>query len=89
LETLLTVTLPLAATGLLAGVALSFTRAAGEFGATLMLAGNIPGRTQTMPLAIYQATQTGDDHLALGLVLLLTITSFVSIVVINRMGAKW
>lgn len=89
LETLLKVTLPLAWRGLIAGVALSFTRALGEFGATLMLAGNIPGRTQTMPLAIYQATQTGDDQIAVSLVVLLTVTSFISIVFINRLGAKW
>ncbi len=89
LETVFQVTLPLAWKGLLAGVALSFTRALGEFGATLMLAGNIPGKTQTMPLAIYQATQSGDDSLALGLVALLTVTSFLSIIFINRLGARW
>ncbi len=89
LQTLLKVTLPLAWKGLLAGIALSFTRALGEFGATLMLAGNIPGRTQTMPLAIYQAAQSGDDNLALGLVLTLTATSLLVMVLINRLGGKW
>jgi molybdate transport system permease protein len=54
LETFLRITLPLASRGVLAGVVLSFARALGEFGATLMLAGNIPGKTQTMPLAIYE-----------------------------------
>jgi len=53
------VTLPLATPGILSGTALSFARALGEFGATLMLAGNIPGRTQTIPLALYAAVEGG------------------------------
>jgi molybdate transport system permease protein len=53
------VTLPLALPGILAGTALSFARALGEFGATLMIAGNIPGRTQTLPLALYGAVEGG------------------------------
>jgi len=53
------ITLPLAAPGILAGIALSFARALGEFGATLMVAGNIPGRTQTIPLALYSAVEGG------------------------------
>ncbi len=89
LQAFFRVTAPLAWKGLLAGVALSFTRALGEFGATLMLAGNIPGKTQTMPLAIYQATQTGDDNLAVGLVVILTVTAFASLLLMNRLGAKW
>ncbi len=67
-----TVTLPLAWRGILAGVVLAFTRALGEFGATLMVAGNIPGRTQTMPIAIYDAAQAGDQARANWLVALLT-----------------
>jgi molybdate transport system permease protein len=55
------VTLPLAWRGVLAGTVLAFARALGEFGATVMLAGNIPGRTQTLSLAIFQAVQIGDD----------------------------
>lgn len=55
------VTLPLAWRGVLAGTVLAFARAMGEFGATVMLAGNIPGRTQTLSLAIFQSTQVGDD----------------------------
>lgn len=54
-----TITFPLAWPGLLAGLVLTFARALGEFGATLMLAGNIPGRTDTMPLAIYSAVEAG------------------------------
>lgn len=56
----LTVTLPLAWRGILAGLILAFARGMGEFGITLMLAGSIPGRTQTLPLAIYDAVQAND-----------------------------
>lgn len=63
-ETFLRVTLPLASRGLLSGIALAFARAMGEFGATLMLAGNIPGRTNTMPLAIYSAFSSGNTNQA-------------------------
>ncbi|CAK6686814.1 molybdate ABC transporter permease subunit [Synechococcus sp. CBW1107] len=59
-----TVTLPLVMPGLLAGISLAYARALGEFGTTLMLAGNIPGRTQTLPLAIYAAVDGGDRALA-------------------------
>ncbi len=55
----LRITLPIAAPGILSGTALSFARALGEFGATLMVAGNIPGRTQTIPLALYSAVEGG------------------------------
>jgi molybdate transport system permease protein len=54
------ITLPLARRGLLAGVALGFARALGDFGTTVMVAGNIPGRTQTMPIAVYDAVQAFD-----------------------------
>lgn len=60
-KVLFRVWLPLAWKGILAGVVLSFGRALGEFGATLMVAGNIPGVTQTMPMAIYQKVQMGND----------------------------
>ena len=59
-RTALEVTLPLARNGIVAGLVLAFARALGEFGATLMLAGNIPGKTTTVPLAIYTAVQTGE-----------------------------
>lgn len=55
------VTLPLAARGIGAGVALGFARALGDFGATVMVAGNIPGQTQTLPVAVYDAVQAGDE----------------------------
>ena len=58
---LFTVTLPLARRGIFAGVLLAFARALGEFGATIMAAGNIPGRTTTLPVAIYELVQNGED----------------------------
>ena len=76
-----TVTLPLAAPGVLAGVALTFARAMGEFGATLMVAGSIPGRTRTMPLAVYDAVQSGNMALANTLALVLTLTSMAMLAV--------
>ncbi len=82
------VTLPLARKGLLAGLVLAFARALGEFGATLMLAGNIPGKTQTVPLAIYTAVQTGESDQALGLVAVLTLLSCSVILVAGRLGAR-
>ena len=85
-QTALEVTLPLARKGILAGLVLAFARALGEFGATLMLAGNIPGRTTTVPLAIYTAVQTGETGEALALVGMLTILSCVVILVSNRLG---
>ena len=77
------VTLPLARRGILAGVLLAFARALGEFGATLMVAGSIPGKTQTLSIAIYEAVQAGQDDVANTLVL---ITSAVCIVVLLAAG---
>ncbi len=71
LRVLLRVTLPLAAPGLLAGAALAVGRALGEFGATLMVAGSIPGETRTLPLAVYASFVQGDDATALRLSLVL------------------
>jgi molybdate transport system permease protein len=68
---------PLSYRGVLAGLALAFARALGEFGATLMVAGSIPGRTQTLPLALYDAVQAGSDRTALFYTLLLTATAFI------------
>jgi len=76
-----TITLPLASPGVLAGIALTFARAIGEFGATLMVAGSIPGRTRTMPLAVYDAVQSGDMALANTLALVLTLTSMAMLAV--------
>jgi molybdate transport system permease protein len=77
------VTLPLAWRGILAGVLLAFARALGEFGATLMVAGSIPGKTQTLSIAVYEAVQAGQDGVANSLVL---ITSAVCIVVLLAAG---
>jgi len=88
LRTALEVTLPLARNGILAGLVLAFARALGEFGATIMLAGNIPGKTATVPLAIYTAVQTGEDTTALLLVGILTVLSCLVIVAGNRLGAR-
>lgn len=73
------VTLPLAWRGILAGLLLAFARALGEFGATLMVAGSIPGRTQTLSIAVYEAVQAGQDDVASTLVL---VTSGVCIAVL-------
>jgi molybdate transport system permease protein len=82
------VTLPLARRGILAGLVLGSARALGEFGATLMVAGNIPGRTQTAPLAIYDAVQAGRFADANALVLMLTALSFASIFAVSRMQSR-
>lgn len=87
-RTAIEVTLPLARNGILAGLVLAFARALGEFGATLMLAGNIPGSTTTVPLAIYTAVQTGETSEALVLVAALTLVSCVVIYLAGRLGTK-
>jgi molybdate transport system permease protein len=69
----------------LAGVVLAFARALGEFGATLMVAGNLPGRTQTLSVAIYEAVQAGDDNTANLLVLVTSVTCIVLLVVAGRL----
>lgn len=68
------VSLPLAWRGIMAGLLLSFARATGEFGATLMVAGSIPGKTQTLSIAVYEAVQAGRDDVAGFLVLIISIT---------------
>ena len=82
------VILPLARKGIVAGAVLSFARAMGEFGATLMLAGNIPGRTNTMPLAIYSATAGGDRDRAAVMVLLFTFISGLFLYTANKLSRK-
>ncbi|HYN58170.1 MAG TPA: molybdate ABC transporter permease subunit [Rubrivivax sp.] len=76
LSTFIRVTLPLAWPGILAGTLLAYARAMGEFGASLMVAGSIPGQTQTLSMAIYDAVQAGQDDQAL---LLVVITSLLSV----------
>jgi len=88
LPVFLRVSLPLARRGLTAGVTLSFARSLGEFGATLMLAGNIPGRTQTLPLALYEAVASGEDGDAAFLVALLTLVSIAVMLAAGRLGRR-
>lgn len=76
MELLWRVTFPLARRGILAGLVLGAARSLGEFGATLMIAGNIPGQTQTLPLAIYDAVQNRRYDLANRMVLVMTVISF-------------
>jgi molybdate transport system permease protein len=82
-EVFLRVTLPLAWRGILAGSMLAFARALGEFGATLMVAGSIPGRTQTLSIAVYEAVQAGKDDVANFLVI---VTSIVCISILLASG---
>jgi molybdate transport system permease protein len=77
------VTLPLAWRGILAGAMLAFARALGEFGATLMVAGSLPGRTQTLSIAVYEAVQAGNDQLANFLVI---VTSIVCVTILVASG---
>ena len=75
--------LPNARQGILAGLVLSFTRALGEFGATIMVAGNLPGVTQTMSTAIYSAVQANDDQTAFAWVLVVVTFSFLVVMLMN------
>ncbi len=77
------VSMPLAFPGILAGTMLAFARAMGEFGATLMVAGNLPGKTQTLSMAVYDAVQSGNDQLATTLVIL---TSSVCVLILFVSG---
>ncbi|HLE77948.1 MAG TPA: molybdate ABC transporter permease subunit [bacterium] len=87
LQQFLLVLLPLGRRGIAAGIALAFARALGEFGATLMVAGNIPGRTQTMPIAIYDAVQAGSYDLAGVLVAILTVAALAVLLLVGRLGS--
>jgi molybdate transport system permease protein len=80
------VTMPLAWRGILAGVLLAFARALGEFGATLMVAGSIPGKTQTLSIAVYEAVQAGQDALANVLVAMTSITCIVVLLLAGRLA---
>jgi molybdate transport system permease protein len=74
-----TITLPLAARGVVAGMILSFARALGEFGATIMVAGNIPGQTSTLSLSIFQSVQLGQDDHAYRMLAVSTMLAFVAV----------
>jgi molybdate transport system permease protein len=83
------VTLPLAWRSILAAAALCFARAMGDFGATLMVAGNIPGRTQTVAIAIYDAVEAGNAQTARILVLVVSGIVLAILTVANRLGEVW
>ena len=87
-EAALLVVLPLAARGIMAALALSFARAMGEFGATVMVAGNIPGQTNTMALEVYNAVIAGDWRIATVLVILFTVVSGVLLLGVDRLTAR-
>ena len=84
----LTVVLPLSRGGMLAGVTLGFARALGEFGVTLMIAGNIPGLTQTGALAIYDAVQANRDAEAAGMVAVMTALAVAALLLGARLTRK-
>jgi molybdate transport system permease protein len=83
------VTLPLAWRSIVAGAALCFARSLGDFGATLMVAGNIPGRTQTIAVAIFDAVESGHGQVARILVLVISAISLLTLTVANRLGGGW
>ena len=81
-----TVTLPLASRNILAGAVLGFSRALGEFGATIVVAGSIPGRTRTLAVGIYSFTETGQDAQAAVLLLISVIIAFAAVLTSNRLA---
>ena len=88
LTTALKVILPLSKRGIIAGTVLAFARVMGEFGATLMVAGNIPGKTDTMPLAIYTSASSGEWSRANLLVLFFTLISGLFIYIANKFSTR-
>ena len=88
LETAVFVVVPLAARGIIAALALAFARALGEFGATVMVAGNIPGRTNTMSLEVYNAVMSGDLRTAMVLVLIFTGVSAFVLLGVNKLASS-
>jgi molybdate transport system permease protein len=80
------VTMPLAWRSILAATVLAFARSLGDFGVTLMVAGNIPGRTQTVAVAIYQAVESGDGALARTLVLIVSAAALLLLTLANRLS---
>ncbi|MET0283010.1 MAG: molybdate ABC transporter permease subunit [Polyangiales bacterium] len=87
-RTFFRIRLPVARAGVAAGLALGFARSLGEFGITLMLAGNLPGRTQTGALAVYDAVQAGRDDDARGMALLMTALAIAILYVVNKLTAR-
>ena len=83
-----TVTLPLAGRTILAGATLAFSRALGEFGATIVVAGSIPGQTRTLAVGIFTFTESGQDQLAAALLAISVSIAFVAVLVSNRLAAR-
>jgi molybdate transport system permease protein len=83
-----TITVPLAMRGIVAGAILGFSRALGEFGATIMVAGAIPGRTQTLAVGIYTQVETGREEAAWGLVLISAVLAFGAVFLSNRLVGR-
>ena len=88
-KTMIKIILPLSRRGIVAGTVLAFARAMGEFGATLMLAGNIPGKTDTMPLSIYSHASSGDWSKANIMVIIFTIISGIFLYITNRFTKRF
>ncbi len=85
---LFSVKVPLALPGIVTGTILSFVRALGEFGATLMLAGNIPGKTQTLPVALFFSVEAGENGLAIFLAAILIAISVAAVFVLGKVGGE-
>ncbi|SKA97666.1 molybdate transport system permease protein [Caloramator quimbayensis] len=88
LNIFLTIMIPISYRGIISGVTMSFVRALGDFGTTLMVAGSIPDKTLTMPIAIYNALQSGDKAMANLLVLIMTSISVIVLYIVNRLEKK-
>jgi molybdate transport system permease protein len=87
-KTFFSVTMPLAYRGVLAAALLAFARGLGEFGATVVVAGNIPGKTQTMPLFIFNSLQVGDDGAALRIIIVSIVLALVSLAIHHRLARR-
>ncbi len=84
-----TITLPLAYRGIIGGAILGFSKSLGEFGATMLVAGNIPGKTQTIALSIYSAVQQGEDATVFRLVFISTVIAFIAIWLTERFAFRY
>lgn len=87
-QTLFMIILPMAWESVIAGLLLSFARSLGEFGATLMIAGSIPGKTQTISIRIWEAVQAGDDHQALILVTIISLVCLIILFAVKKINKR-
>jgi len=88
LNVFFTIVVPISWRGIVAGVTMSFVRALGDFGTTLMVSGSIPNRTMTMPIAIYDALQSGNKDMANLLVFIMTTIAIIILFIVNRLERK-